>query len=154
MVNSQIQQEISNAFKIDERVEKIPSAIPVVDVSLKHSKSINVIESGIGTATSTTIYTTPTSQFFYLKGFLLNHLRDGANPGTTYGLSFVVNGATKTINFPVRTALALTNPIIQSLELENPIKIDKGTTINVLNADATVLVKTSLCIYGFLDEVD
>ncbi len=152
MVNSQLQKEISDAFKIDERIEKIPSAIPVCEVNPK------VVKNGfayVGTATNATssiIVTTPTTGVFYITGLALTIIKDATATSTVTNISGIIDGQTKIlISLPSITLTAQSISI--SISLIHPIKIDSGTNISVLNGTNVANITAKACIYGFLDEI-
>lgn len=157
MVNSQLVAETNNTFKIDTRVEKTPSAIPVAEVGLKGSKSIHIVASGTATnSNSTTIYTTPTDQDFYLT-FASLHVNnaDAAGTSTLEQLTLVINGARVAILSQV--SRVSTNHSGRAASIfqtdRHPIKVDRGTTITLtLNAvSASDLAVANIA--GYLDEI-
>ena len=157
MVNSQVQKETNFALKIDERVEKTPSAIPVIEVGIKGSKNISIVESGTATnATSTTIYTTPTDQDFYLT-FASLHVNnaDAAGTSTLIQLTIVVNSVRKAILSQV--ARVSTNHSGRAASIfqsdRHPIKVDRGSTIT-LTLNATSASDLAVAnIAGYIDEI-
>lgn len=157
MVNSQITQDIINNLKLDLQVDKIPSVIPVINVSLRN-KPIDIIESAIhNNATTTTLYTTPTKNDFYLTfAALMYKASSDASNATSHSLSVVINGTRKNLLILANTANLGTvtcSPVTFNAG-NNPIKIDKGTTITIVSSGASANDKLAGSIAGFIDTVN
>jgi hypothetical protein len=158
MVNSQVIKEISNAFKIDERVSPIPQALPVVEVGLKSTKTADIFAASTATNTaSTTVYTTPTTGDFYLTFAALSiRCASVAAQSEIFRLTATINGATCHILQLVNLA-NLGNLACTSTEFrgeQRPIKIDKGTNIIMTMNAPTSSDRMGAVIHGFVDEVN
>jgi hypothetical protein len=151
MVNSQVIKEISNSLKIDERVEKIPSAIPVIEVGPKKCKTDIVKSTNIVNATSGTIYTTPTTADFYITWASI-YARINGGTTITYSINATIGGISTDILLLCNIAgLATTaGPLVYS---GNAIKIDRGTNITLTTNAAEATTRISGSIIGYLDEV-
>lgn len=157
MVNSQVVREINNALKIDERVSTTPNAIPVIEVGLKGSKACNIVESiEVENAASTTIYTTPENQDFYLT-FASLHVQNAAAAGQSQVvfLSVVINSVRK--NILVCRHIANTNASSRGPAIfvcgNHPIKVDRNTTITATMDSPTAQDFIGATIAGYTDEM-
>lgn len=151
-MNSSIIQEIRNAFKITVATERIPNAIPVVEVGDKLVKNA-IIKNLLKTdSASTTIYTTPTNQDFYLTGSSLSVNKNVTCDTDNVTITAVIGGAITTIMAYRGITLTAENNNIP-LILPHSIKIDRGTNILCYVAVKTAgTLNVSATIHGFIDE--
>lgn len=101
------------------------------------------------TASTGTIYTTPTDKDFYLTSVTLYSMKDAASTTTASSVTFYVDGyQTRIISLPFFNGTAGDKGL--SLNLSYPIKVDRNTAIQIIgeNAGATTLQKAA--ITGFL----
>lgn len=155
MVNSQVTREISNAFKIDERVTKLPAAIPVVEVGVKSVKELNVVKTLLcHNAASTTLYTTPENEDFYLLGGSMSlKISSGTESSTEFYITCVISGVRTNILGHAAASNAYQTVLPVYFMSNHPIKVDKNTTITVtMNAPAAG-DRAMASIYGYKDEV-
>lgn len=155
MVNSQIIKETQEAYKTDIRVEKIPTALPVVEVGLKGSKCAHIVR-GIDSnnSTATTIYTTPTDQDFYLTFASLVFKSATTGQATLIRLKVVIDSVDRyLLGLPNFTATGTTSPANIFNAGNHPIKVDRGTTIQILADVADAEDRVYASIAGYLDEV-
>jgi len=147
------QQEPLN--KTDIQVEKIPAALPVIEVGLKGSKCAQVVRGLVLTnATAGTIYTTPTDQDFYLTFASLTFKTATTGLMTQITLKVVINTLSQNILGAVNfAATGTTGPTAVFNCGNHPIKIDRGTTIEILMDAANDKDRAYGTINGYLDEV-
>lgn len=151
-MNSQVINETRDALKINTAVEKIPNAIPVIEVGVKSVKNLIIKALDKSSAASSTIYTTPSNQDFYIVGAQLSRIKDAACDSSSVTLSAVIGGATSTILTLAGFTLTAQDGSI-TICFTHPIKVDRGSTITLYNGTKTVgNILTSGVIYGFLDE--
>jgi len=155
MVNSQLVQEVSDAFKIDERVEKIPNALPVVDVTPKFTLQGIVKSQSLLNGTSVTIYRTPVKGRFWITGANIAYQKDATATSTSFAIAFTpkkTNVAQNLISLPTLTLVAGSNS--QNTPTFNPIEVKPDTDINITSATNVANFRVTAQIYGFLDEVN
>ena len=155
--NSALSEEVRDVFKLQQNVDGTISniagqIIPVVDVNPKHSRKITITKSVSSNATgSTTVYTTPTNQDFYLMGFSAGFIKDAACDNTSVILTSVVKGETVYL-FRRDSITATADQAYNTVMFSYPMKIDRGTNIVLAgNKTAGVLAKDAI-IWGYVDE--
>ena len=153
MVSSAILKRTSNAFKIDERVEKIPNASPVVEVG---KSIINVILTGLAdNATSGTILTTPTdTRSFYIVGYCLSVRKDAGATSVWSGITCVVDSNTVNLTRIRYNGAGTAQTTMGNVPFTfySPIKVDKGTVIAVVNNTNNANITAEAIIYGYYEE--
>lgn len=153
MVNSQVVSEIEKALKIDKQVEKIPAAIPVVEVGIKSVKDIKIGYATATNTTSTTILTTPTDRDFYVVGGFLTGAKDAGATTTNLNVKVTIDG-TSTPLLRITTLSGTANQAaFGSISLPHPIKVDRGTNIVLESGTNAANVTLAGAVYYFLDEV-
>jgi len=158
MVNSQVMREISDELKIDERIEKIPNPIPVVEVGLKLSKTAKVA-SGVMSATGT-LAIIPSSGGLtsrgdvYLTGLSCSLIKDAACDAAT-GTIFVsctIDGASYYITaIPIIALTAQSEN--RNISFSHPIKLDKNTAVAFTSTYAAGVMVRACSIYYYTDEI-
>lgn len=153
MVNSQVTQEIINALKLDIMVEKLPTAIPVVEVGLKSVKPLESVYLVNTNSTGATIITAPLDRDMYIVGASLSLIRDGTATATFHELRYSdYNGTLRRLLS--LSALTLTaNSKDQVIYLNHPIRIQRGSNITVNSSTATGNFVLNSIIFYYLDEV-
>ncbi len=154
MVNSQVTAEISNALKIDERVENIPSPIPVIEVGIKRTKNAIIKEAHSSLSGATTIYTTPADMDFYLCSISMSIVKNAACDAATgyIGVYGTINGQTQYLLTSVWITLTAERIDI-NITFPHSIKIDRNTSIRLGGVFAAGVMERTACITGFIDEV-
>lgn len=113
----------------------------------------NIVRSVLGSGSaSTTIYTTPTGKDFYLVGFMHNWIKDVAATAANSYINVTIEGVTQKISYLAGITLTVQN-IGTALTFPVPIKIDRGTTIVVVNSTNGAVISTAAIIYGYTEEV-
>jgi hypothetical protein len=153
MVNSQVTKEIIDELKLDQNVDQIPTAIPVIEVGVQSVKrGLNKSQS-ISNATSATIYATPTDQDFYLTGANLTFVRDATATSTLFNITYYdENGVQTNLLTFAGVTLNLGYGATQTPPM-HPIKVKRGTNINLVSSTNNANFKATGQIYGFLDEI-
>lgn len=152
MVNSQVVAETAQAFKLDLNVDKIPAPIPVIEVGVKSVKNAIAANAGLSNATSATVYTCPSNQDFYLTSCILNMIKDATSTSLYVTLRVYINGQSTTLIYiPCFTLTAQTMSC--NLIFPHPLKLDRGSQINVLSDTNVANIKAYGSISGFIDEV-
>lgn len=153
--NSNLSKELIDVAKLQVSKDVVPNQIadkivPVIDVNPKHSRVINVIVSALATnSTAGSLYVTPTDRDFYLSAIDLSMIKDATATSLYSCLRAVINGATILFcRIPGITLTAQTGSI--SVAFPSPIKIDRGTTISLINSTNVANVTVAGTIYGYI----
>lgn len=155
MVNSQMVKEISEAFKIDERIEKIPNAIPVCEANPKIIKNGFTKYNVLNAATSAVIYTTPADQDFYLTSAAIAFIKDSSSTSTLFQINYTEANASTSIPLLYYPSITLTAQSgSNNIVLPHPVKIKRNTQITISTDQATAVVRAAGTISGFIDEVN
>lgn len=150
--------ELKKAFsdntktQLAEQVNLVDNSkvIPVVDVTPWNNKSADIVRFNVATnSTTSTIYTTPSNQDFYLTGAVLSTIKDATATSTNSGLNVVINGQTLALLSISSLTLTAQNQTV-SLSLSVPVKIDRGTNITVTNGTNVANVTSRGNIVGFV----
>jgi hypothetical protein len=149
--NSQVFKELYDTTGIMWGVQDKPEIIPVVDLTPKSHRIINVVKTKNTVATgAATILTTRTDADFYLVGVSMQGQFDATNDGLYYRVQAYIDALQVDVCYKKKLSTTATDiNIVEMFPI--PIKIDKGTIINtdtsytVGNAGVTVL------IFGFYD---
>lgn len=153
MVNSQQISEVIDAFKVDLRVEKIPSSIPVVETNPKIVRNIEITYGATATdATSATILTTPTDKDFFILGSILSTSKSSAATALFSTITCTINGLACVINKNIHNASAAANVQSPIWYGNHPIKVDRGTNITVTNSTNNTFIQSSGLIFGYYDQ--
>jgi hypothetical protein len=154
MVNSQVVSEIVNAFKLDTNVDKIPNAIPVIEVGTKSVKNILVAPLTAPATGLQTILTTSTTNDTIIYCIVMSYNKNATcdiATGQIY-IDAVLGGKI--------THIALLNVITLTAEKDNLIiplphglKIDRGTNIQMSGTFTAGVLIRSADLYYILDEV-
>jgi hypothetical protein len=152
MVNSQVTQEIVRSLKLDTNVDKIPNAIPTIEVGLKNSKELLCANTSNTNSTPINMITTPLDRDFYICGASLSTIKDVTATSALCTLDVTINGQTAVLLSIAGLTLTVQSSTI-SQTFKNPIKIDRGTIVRITNSTATGNFRSSACIQYYLDEV-
>lgn len=132
--NSQLSQELREAGKIQGGYipDKIIDSIqPVMEVNPALLRRCDILRSANRTTTGTsTLYTTPSDQDFYVVGVILSWAADAANDGTSATIACTIGGTATGRNLAhiaKITLSAIQTTVAYSLPI--PVKIDRGTNI-------------------------
>lgn len=135
--NSDLTKELREGAKIQIGVDGIPSEIaekvvPTMEVNPKLLRNTNITISVIAVATGAqVVYTTPLDKDFYLTNAEVSMIKDVTCDQATGSLvlNCTQDGATKNlVRIPI-IALTAQN-FAQSINLNCPMKIDRGTNLN------------------------
>lgn len=152
--NSNLTKEIIDTGKLQISRDIIPSqfaekVVPVVDVNPKHARVCNIIRrTQANNNTSATVYTTPTDKEFYLVSYELSLIKDATSTSVGTYIEVTIDGATQILAYiDSFTLTAQAEAITGSFPI--PIKIDKGSNINLRNSTNVANCKSDLAIIGF-----
>lgn len=156
--NTKLISELKEGAKLQQLRDIIPSqlaekVVPVMEVNPKLLRRTNILRSSSRSTTTNglTIYTTPTNQDFYLTYAQLNYMTDAAADNTTLRLTCTIDGATRDILTVCKQTLTATSGNI-ILPLQYPIKIDRGTNIQLVMAFTVGASIAYPVIGGYVDE--
>ena len=158
--NSEVIQKLVDELKLYPGKDLIPTELaekilPVFqinteEISLK-TPTANVVQSNVADAgAAVTIYTTPSTGAFYLTNVSATITPLNALAGVqTWSINIDIDGATQNI---LRGRCEGTNaeakiPFAVTLNLQNPVLIDPGTTIQVVSGHANLPVEASIVGY-------
>ena len=157
--NSDVFKEIRDGARIQQLSEVIPSQIadkvvPVMEVNPKMLKYVNIVQRASSAATGTTaVYTTPTNAEFYLTSIMLSFSATVTNDQVGLYLSafpFQTLTAVRLLDINVVTLVAQSQTFQK--DYTYPIKIEKGTAINLVKAYAAGAGVYSCTICGYTIE--
>lgn len=144
--NAGIQQ---NADRVpNELAEKI---VPTFETNPVMLRRTNVVAWATGTsALATTIYTTPADRDFYLTGYDMSVSKTAAANSARCWLSFRIGGASQRVIIQGTTLTAQQQGT--SLWLNQPLKLDRNSLIEVNNAVNEATISTTATIFGYINE--
>lgn len=154
--NSDLSREIVRAAKIQQNVDSVPNQldsriIPTMEVNPDLLRKDRVLGSATSSATgSFNLLTTSATKETYITGLQANYRKNSAadNATGTLVVSAVIDGATiNLITFSTITATA-ENSII-SIVFQNPIKIDRNTSIAFSGAFTAGVMVRAGNVYGY-----
>lgn len=130
-MNTQVQQEIRDALKLNLNVERIPNVVPVIEVGTKIVKNPILKYKVRSTSGADTVYTTPTNQDVYLNYINFNFIKDATCDVADgeLSVSIVQDGETKYFYLSVLTLTAQTGNL--SIPFPKGIKLDRGSNISI-----------------------
>lgn len=153
MVNTQVIEEIEDALKIDRRVERAPSPLPVIEVGVKSIKNCITASQSNTSATSATLFTTSNDCDTYLTGASLTWIRDASATSTLFAIYYVdENGLNKIllsvggITLTAGSGSTITPPM-------HPIKLKRGSNVTITSTTNVANFKLTGQIYYFIDEI-
>lgn len=155
--NSELTKEIIDGAKLSISSEAVPSqlaekVVPVMEVNPRLLQIIDVVKYGVCTnQTGVNIYVTPTQRDFFLVGYTLSVVKDANATSTAFGLTGVVNSETVNIcDFPAITLTA--GSMSTNHTFAHPIKLDKGSQINLTSSTAVAQFVLRANFYGYTIE--
>lgn len=154
MVNSQVVKEISNALKIDERIEKIPAALPVIEVGIKSVKPLlNAQASANNTGAAVTILAAQDKDV-YISAATLSYIKDATSTSTSTQIKYYdENNKLKNLIFiPTLTLTAGYQTV--HVTFNHPIKIYKNTAITLEHSAGVANISGTATVFYYVDEVN
>lgn len=154
--NTDLSKEIQQAGKIQVSRDKIPTefaekVIAVAEVNPKLLKIVDICRDATATnAVVATIFTTPTDKDFYLTNAQLSIIKDVTSTSATSYIDCVINNVTTTLLSIPSFTLTVQNQTT-SVNFRFPLKIDRGTSIRVLNGTNVANISAAGNIQGYLD---
>jgi len=153
--NGDLKRELIAGAGIQTSVDVVPNQIadkvvPVMEVNPKMLRTCDIIKRAIATnATSATIYTTPANADFYLIGANMCMIKDATSTSAETSIKATKDNAS--INILEFAGITLTaQTLSESISLNNPLKLDRNTTITITNATNTANIRSSGIIYGYI----
>lgn len=114
---------------------------------------INIVRHANGTdVTSQLIYTTPTDKDFYLQSLHLAVSSSATATNTILCIKAYVDGLQKQLICILKNTLTATSGVSTGLVFPIPIKIDRGTNIDLTSDTNNTLFKMTGCITGYTEE--
>jgi len=105
--------------------------VPVFNVNPKDYRVINVIKDVASVTTGdSTVYTTPADKDFFLSSYILSTQADVTADSTFVKLQIIQDGTAKIIALMRKLTLTTFSGVV-SMNLMNPIKVDRGTAITI-----------------------
>ena len=149
--NPKVASNLSEAGKLQQS-EGVPSQIsdqyvPTLDVNPVPTKVVDVVKVNSTTGTSTTIYTTPTDEDFYLTGLELSISKLATNTATNSYIQIEVNGLVTKLCWIAQTASTARDAEVQR-DFTYPIKVDRGSAIQIINSAGTNILSLGV-VTGF-----
>jgi len=128
----------------------LPTIQPVFEVK---RRVCNIVRSATATnATSATLYTTPSNQDFYLIGATLGAFKDATSTSTFSALQVTIDGTARNLLLLPTLNGASAEPFLSiSTNPNAPIKVDRNTTINVINDTNAAEIRASATIMGYTE---
>jgi len=129
--SSALAQEIRKAAKLAPGIEAIPQQlsnqiVPTIEVNPRLTREVNhAISSVSGSTGTSTIYTTPSNQDYYLYGASLSAAFNAAADSTNTTLNIVLNGLTVAVIRLAKLSLTASEQNI-NIVFPKPIKIDRA----------------------------
>lgn len=156
-MNPEVMQELREAAKIQPGTkESFPTElsrviIPTLEVNPRLTKTAIAKFAAAAGSTSSTLYTTPTNQDFYLCTAQLSLIKDVTATSNQSKIVIVQNGLSVTVCAISSITLTAQADSI-SVTFPHPLKCDRNTTITVQNSAATATIRADGQITGYLDE--
>lgn len=153
--NTDLTKELKEGAKLQQLRDVIPSqlaekVVPVMEVNPKLLRRCNVVrgQEAINN-TSGTIYTTPTDKDFFLVACGLGVIKDATSTSILTTLRATIDGVSqKILSIP---SISLTPQISTiSNSFPTPLKIDRGTSILLVNSTNVANITCSGSIVGYL----
>ena len=156
--NSQLTREIIEGAKIETAFDSVPNQIaekvvPVMEVNPKMMRRTTIVkENSLVNALAVTIYTTNSTQDFYLTSAQLAGYKDNTSTTTLIRIVATINGAATAICGCGSVTLNA-HSIVAPNQIINPIKIDRGSSIQIVSATNVGNFSVDGIIMGYYDEV-
>lgn len=155
--SSDLTKELRDGAKIQIAIDKIPNelaekVVPVMEVNPRLVKIARIVKGSVASnAVSTTIYTTPSDQDFYLTSATLCWTKDATATTTEISLKAYIDGSNpRILSVGTITLTAQTGEIGNNFP--HPIKIDRGTAITIAASTAIGNFTAAGCIQGYLED--
>jgi len=152
-MNTQVYNEIRDALKLNLNVERMPNAIPVIEVNPKIVKNGFLENLKKGTSGGGTVFTSNSNKLTYITQIVFTMVKDATCDVAdgTLGVSFNIDNKAYYIDIPILTLTAQNQTI--TINFEHPVLMDKGSNF-VFSSNTFTVGKMwrSVAITGFLDE--
>jgi len=149
-MNTEIVNEIRNALKTQTN-DRIPNAMPVIEVNPKIVKNALVANYELTNTTSATIITTPLNQDYYITSISLALIKDVTSTSTSTDVRVSIGGKViKLLTIPSITLTAQT--LTHNIVFPHPLKIDRGVNVTLNNSTNVANISATVNISYFIDE--
>lgn len=154
VTRTSILNKMQDLAGLQTAAEAIPNQLsntiaPVLDIAPKFTTIVKA--SSLATSAPATIYTTPTNKDFYLTFLSLSVSKDAACDGVDYYITIYIDGAA--IRFPRMAMQTLTaSSMTREISFAYPIKVDRGTAIQISGAFTVGTQQRNAEICGFILE--
>ena len=152
--NVEITNRISEDTKITPQTSipnNVSNSIQPVLISNPLKISTITASAGYNNNTAATIYTTPSKQDFYLTSATFSFMKDANNTSTSIYLVVTIGGAVKKIGI-ISTLTLTAHSDSKALTFPYPLKIDRGTDIQVGSSSAVANIRVDGAITGFIKD--
>jgi len=148
--NSSISEDMNRIF--DLKGQSTSYVMDYITPMVQVKPTCNIIRNGtLFNGTSSTFYTTPSNKDFYLCGCSLSVIKDATSTSTGSWISFVQQGVARTFCFIAGLTLTAQNDSIV-VDFNHPIKIDRGSYIDVNAGTNVANCRSAACIWGYTQE--
>lgn len=153
--NSDLSNEIRDTGKLQVMRDKIPSEfsdkiVLVSDVNPKHARRVDTIRRAtVLNATSATVYTTPTDRDFFITHASLSVIKDVTSTSIYARLLVTIDGSNSVsiLDIPGFSLTPQNDSV--AVSFPSPIKVTRGTSINVALSTNVANATASACISGY-----
>lgn len=127
---------LKKSAQLQEGVDEIPSEIsktiwPVIDITPRKHRIANIVrDTGRSTTGTSTVYTTPTDQDFFLTSAFVSGTSDATADNTFFAILATIDGVSRNLLKIYKTTLTAASISIP-ISYIFPIKIDRGTNISI-----------------------
>lgn len=140
--------QIREALGLQQATDKIPIPIPVVEVNPRLLRQCNIVKANQSTGATVTVYTTPSDRDFYICAATLSFQKDAASTCTYSSLTITIDGTSVSLLRVTGIASTVQNDSV-TISLPFPLKIDRGTNIQIAHAVNSATVQSQATIIGF-----
>lgn len=155
--NNEVGKRLAKNAGIQVSVDKVPielaeKIVPTMETNIELLRKCTRREYGLANnSASATVYTTPTDRDFYLCGAQLSYIKDATATSAYSRLNVSVDGAILSIIHIPQFTLTAGNGSV-AININPPLKVDRGTAISVVNSTNVANVQTAGNIWGYIDE--
>jgi len=148
-------KELRDVTQVYQATQTLPNIlgtqiIPVIEVNPKLLRRIDILKAGsVSNGTTSTVYTTPADQDFFIVAVSLSVTKDATSTSTSSGVTCIVGGAAVEITSIAGLTLTAQSSTI-SVALPTPIKVDRSSNITVTNSTNVANVRARANVLGYL----
>lgn len=124
----------------------LPNVVPVMDMTPRFHRNSNIVKY-LSSAGNNIIYTVPEGKNFYLSAIYLSSSKSATETGTVSSVTATIDGVSVTLLSIA--SITLTQHLDSlSLSLPVPIKIDSGTSINLIVSGTWIANRVTIIGYN------